>query len=174
MRYADGPAAECEIRIAAAAPRVWELVSDIGLPARLSPELHRVEWLGGATAPAPGARFAGHNRHPKIGEWRTVSQIMTVTAEREFGWAVLDTGGRFGAPVEDPAQPLATWCFVLEPAPGHVLVRHSVRIGPGASGLSVVIARMPDREEQLIEARLAELRAGMEATLKGIKALAEG
>ncbi|MER7395924.1 SRPBCC family protein [Streptomyces sp. NPDC000151] len=174
MRYADGPAAECEIRIAAAAPRVWELVSDIGLPARLSPELHRVEWLDGATAPAPGARFTGHNRHPKIGEWQTVSQIVAVAAEREFGWAVLDAGGRFGAPVADPAQAMATWRFELETASDHVLLRHSVRVGPGASGLSVIIARLPDREEQLIEARLAELRAGMEATLTGIKALAEG
>ncbi|WP_030624075.1 SRPBCC family protein [Streptomyces sclerotialus] len=173
MRYADGPAARCEIRIAAAAPRIWELVSDIGLPARLSPELQRVEWLDGATAPAVGARFAGHNRHPKIGEWRTVSQIVTADAGHEFGWAVLDTAGRFGAPVTDPAHALATWRFTLDSAPEGVRLRHSVRIGPGASGLSAVIARMPDREEQLIEARLAELRTGMTATLEGIKALAE-
>ncbi|GAA0482494.1 SRPBCC family protein [Streptomyces olivaceiscleroticus] len=173
MRYADGPKAECEIRIAAAVPRVWGLVSDIGLPARLSPELQRVEWLDGATAPAVGARFAGHNRHPKIGEWRTVSQLVTVAAGHEFGWAVLDTAGRFGAPVTDPAQALATWRFTLTPAFGGVLLRHSVRVGPGASGLSTVIARMPDREEHLIEARLAELRTGMTATLEGIKALAE-
>ncbi|POX43493.1 SRPBCC family protein [Streptomyces sp. Ru73] len=173
MRYADGPTAECEIRIAAAPPRVWELISDIGLPARTSPELQRVEWLDGATAPVVGARFAGHNHHPKIGEWRTVSELVAVDPGREFGWAVLDTAGRFGTPATGPEQSLATWRFVLDAAPGGVLLRHSVRIGPGASGLSTVIARMPDREEQLIEARLAELRKGMTAVLEGVKALAE-
>ncbi|MEV8094130.1 SRPBCC family protein [Kitasatospora sp. NPDC085879] len=173
MRYADGPSARSEVRVEAAVSRVWELVTDIGLPARLSPELQRVEWLGGATAPAPGARFAGHNRHPVAGDWRTVSQIVDFEDGRVLGWAVMDADGRFGEPVQDPSGRLATWRFELEPAPGGTLLRHSVRIGPGRSGISPWIERMPDREEQLVAGRLDELRAGIEATLHGIKSLAE-
>ncbi|MCC2274217.1 SRPBCC family protein [Streptomyces sp. ET3-23] len=173
MRYADGPRAECEVLVAAAPCVVWELVSDIGLPARTSPELQRVEWLDGASGPVVGARFAGFNNHPKIGDWRTVSQVVECDEERAFAWAVIDVDGRFGHAVDDPAQALATWRFTLEPEGNGTRLRHSVRVGPGSSGLSSIIARMPEKEEQLIAARLAELRTGIEATLNGVKSLAE-
>ncbi|MEV7178472.1 SRPBCC family protein [Kitasatospora sp. NPDC093679] len=173
MRYADGPTAQGGIRVGAAPSRVWELVTDIGLPSRLSPELHRVEWLGGAVAPAVGARFAGFNRHPVAGDWRTVSQIVEFDAERVFGWAVLDADGRFGEPADDLRDRMATWRFELSPQADGTLVRQSVRIGPGRSGVSAWIERMPEREEELVARRLDELRTGIGATLAGIKALAE-
>lgn len=173
MRYSDGPGVECEVFVAAAPRVVWELVSDIGLPARMSPELQRVEWLDGAAGPAVGARFAGYNTHPKAGDWRSVSQIAELDEERAFAWAVIDPEGRFGDAVDDAGQALATWRFTLEPEGSGTRLRHSVRVGPGASGLSAIIAQMPEKEEQLIAARLAELRAGIEATLNGVKSLAE-
>ncbi|WP_030268006.1 SRPBCC family protein [Streptomyces sp. NRRL B-24484] len=174
MRYADGPVARGEVEVGAAPARVWELVTDIGLPARLSPELHRVGWLGGAGEPALGARFEGFNRHPVAGDWRTVSQIVEFDAERVFGWAVLDADGRYGEAADDPADRMATWRFELAPEGDGTRLRHSVRIGPGRSGISPWIDRMPEREEQLVAGRLDELRTGIEATLAGVKALAEG
>ncbi|MCU7822851.1 SRPBCC family protein [Kitasatospora sp. DSM 101779] len=173
MRYADGPAAQGEVRVGAAPSRVWELVTDIGLPARLSPELQRVEWLGGADAPAVGARFAGFNRHPLAGDWRTVSQIVEFDVERLFGWAVLDADGRYGDAADDLTDRMATWRFELAPEGAGTRVRQSVLIGPGRSGISLWIDRMPEREEQLVAGRLDELRTGIEATLAGVKALAE-
>jgi carbon monoxide dehydrogenase subunit G len=173
MRLADKPEEHSEIEIAAEPARVWELVTDIGLPARLSPELQRVEWLDGATTAAVGARFAGFNRNPRIGEWRTVSEIVEFDPHRAFGWAVLDADGRYGEPADDPADALAIWRFTLEPTASGTLLRQSVRIGTGNSGLTVVVSRTPDMEEQMIKARFADLHTGMDATLGGIKSLAE-
>ncbi|RJL23039.1 SRPBCC family protein [Bailinhaonella thermotolerans] len=173
MRYADGPGVAASIEVAADPARVWELVADIGLPARFSPELLRVEWLDGAAAPAVGARFAGHNRHPMLGEWRTVSQIVELVPGRVMAWCPMDADGRYGEPSADPAAAMATWRFELEPVPGGTRLELSARIGPGRSGLTLAIERWPDKEEAIVATRLAELRAGIETTLDGIRALAE-
>jgi hypothetical protein len=83
-------------------------------------------------------------------------------SERCFGWVV-----------GDPEHPSAHWRFDLEPDGGGTRLRQWMRLGPGRSGLNVAIDRMPDKEERIIERRLAEHSANMEATLRGIKALAE-
>ncbi len=41
-----------------------------------------MEWLDGAEAPAPGARFAGYNHHRMIDEWRKVSHIAELEEQR--------------------------------------------------------------------------------------------
>ncbi|MFV8131516.1 SRPBCC family protein [Streptomyces syringium] len=174
MRYADGPTVHSDIHIDAPPSEVWALVTDIHLPARLSPELQRVEWLDGATGATLGARFAGYNRHPLIGEWRTVSHVVELTDERLFGWAVTDADGRFGEPVTDPAGRLATWRFELTPEAGGTLVRQSAELGPARSGVSLAIEGKPEAEEAIVAARLKDLRSGIEATLNGVKDLAEG
>lgn len=173
MRYADGPTARCDIHVDAPPSRVWALVTDIALPARLSPELQQVEWLNGATGPAVGASFVGHNRHRVLGDWRTISHVAELDDERLFGWVVVDPDGRFGAAAPDPAEPLATWRFGLEPEAGGTRLWQSVRLGPARSGLSLAIDRMQDREEALVAHRLDELRTGIQTTLAGIKSLAE-
>ncbi|MEU3821739.1 MULTISPECIES: SRPBCC family protein [unclassified Streptomyces] len=174
MRYADGPAVTTETSISAPLPRVWELVTDIGLPARLSPELQSAVWLDGATVPAPGARFEGRNSHPLLGTWRTHSHVRELVEHRSFAWVVTDPDGRFGDDAPDPDRPLATWRFDLSPAPGGAtLLRHTVRLGPARSGVSLAIDRAPEREEAIVAIRLEELRANMTATLEGVRSLAE-
>ncbi|MEU6579027.1 SRPBCC family protein [Streptomyces sp. NPDC046805] len=173
MRYAEGPSVCCDVYVEAEPPRVWDLVTDIGLPARLSPELQRAEWLDGAEGPAVGARFVGYNRHRMIGEWRTVSHVVELAQQQVFGWAVVDPDGRYGDPVADPEKPLATWRFELASEGTGTRLRQYARIGPGRSGLSAVIDSAPEREEEIVAFRLAELRTNVEATLRGIKALAE-
>ncbi|GAA4917717.1 SRPBCC family protein [Streptomonospora salina] len=174
MRLADGPGTESATQVDAAPARVWELVTDIGLAAEFSPELMRAEWLTPAGVPALGARFAGHNRNRHLGEWRTVAEVVEFVPERVFGWAVLDADGRFGPPSDDPAHPMAVWRYSVEPQDGGAVLLQSVRLGPGRSGLTAAIDRMPDLEEQLVIGRLDELRTGMEITLRGIRARAEG
>ena len=173
MRYADGPTVCCDVYVEADPSRVWGLVTDIALPARLSAELHRAEWLGGAKAPAVGACFAGYNRNRLIGEWRTVSHVVYLEEQRVFGWAVVDPDGRFGDLVPDPAKPMAIWRFELDPEETGTRLRQLARIGPGRSGVSLAIERTPEREEEIVAFRLAELRANIRATLSGIKSLAE-
>ncbi|GIH69956.1 hypothetical protein Mth01_22090 [Sphaerimonospora thailandensis] len=165
---------ECEVHIEADPARVWELVTDIELPARFSPELQRVRWLDGADRPAVNARFEGHNRNDMLGEWRTVSHVVELDAPRVFAWAVVDPDGRFGAAAPDPRTPVATWRFVLEPEAGGTRLVHGARIGPAPSGLTLAISRSPERVEAIVRWRLTDLRAGMEHTLHGIRSLAEG
>lgn len=149
--------------ISALPQRVWELVTDITLMPRFSPELQRVEWAGGADGPSLGARFSGVNRNPAIGEWTTMSTVIEFEPPRVFGWAV-----------GDPQNPAATWRFDIEPAPAGSVVRYTAQIGPGRSGLTVLVDREPARAAEIVARRLADLSAAMSATLAGIAAIAEG
>ncbi|MFI5976240.1 SRPBCC family protein [Streptomyces sp. NPDC051452] len=173
MRFTDGPSVHCDVYVEAVVPRVWELVTDIRLPARLSPELQRVAWLDGADAPLVGARFEGYNHHQQLGEWRTVSHVVELDEQQVFAWAVTDADGRYGEPTLDPAESMASWRYELQAEGGGTRLRQSALIGPGRSGVTLALERWPDREEEIIAFRLKELRAGMEATLRGIKSLAE-
>ena len=49
----------------------------------------------------------------------------------------------------------------------------SAEMGPGPSGLTPMIVKMPDKEEQIVAIRLADWTANMQRTVEGIKALAE-
>ena len=165
MKYADGPTAEVEVEVDAPPERVWPFVIDIDLPGRFSSEFQGAEWRTGADAgPALGATFEGRNHHPARGEWRTTSTIVAFEPQRCFGWAVSDT-----------ANPSAEWRFTLEPAGdgGRTILRQWGRMGPGPSGLTPAIQAMPDKEERIVARRLEEWRTNMQATVEGIKALAE-
>ncbi|WP_335936739.1 SRPBCC family protein [Streptomyces sp. PTD5-9] len=164
---------DCAVHVEAAVSRVWELVTDVRLPARFSPELQRVAWLDGADGPVVGARFEGVNHRELLGEWRTVSQVTEVDEHRAFAWAVMDADGRFGEPTLDPARRVASWRYEIEAEGTGARLRQTVRLGPGRSGLTLIIEKWPDREEEVVALRLKELRAGMEATLHGIRKLAE-
>ncbi len=173
MRIADRPTEELAVPVDAPPGVVWDLVTDIELPTRFSPELHAVRWLDGPDVPAVGARFEGHNRNDVLGDWRTVCEVVEYTTPRAFGWAVLDPDGRFGPANSDPAHPAATWRFVLDPAGTGTRLRLAVRLGTAPSGLTAAVARAPAKEEAIVTGRLTQLRAGMQATLDGIRTLAE-
>ena len=57
-RYSDQPTIEVTQRVRCDVPTAWNLVTDIGLPARCSSELQAVEWIDDADAVAVGARSA--------------------------------------------------------------------------------------------------------------------
>ncbi|MDA8359697.1 MAG: SRPBCC family protein [Actinomycetota bacterium] len=161
MRYADGPTSEVEVLVEAPVERVWQLVSDVNLPSRFSEEFTGARWID--AGPALGARFVGRNEHPALGSWETTSWVTRYEPYRAFGWAV-----------SDPENPSATWWFTLEELPGRVRLQQGGRMGPAPSGLSIAIAAMPDKEERIVARRLQEWTRGMQATIAGIKALAEG
>ncbi|MEV0524196.1 SRPBCC family protein [Streptomyces sp. NPDC050439] len=163
-RYADGPAVEVRTRIAASPEHVWELVSDIGLMPTLSTELRSVEWLDTTTRPALGARFVGRSEHPSFGTWETTSYVVECEAPRVFAWAV-----------EDPERPSAVWRFSLTAADdGGTELTQWMRMGPGRSGLSYAIERMPEKEQKIVYVRMREFEQNMTATLEAIRRLAEG
>jgi uncharacterized membrane protein len=161
-RYADKPVVEVRVWISAPPARVWALVSDIELMPALSSELQSVEWLDGANGPAAGARFTGRSKHETLGEWETTSEVVEFEPERLFGWAV-----------GDPADPAALWRFLLEPHDGGTDLSEWVQMGPGRSGLSFAIDRMPDKEQKIVFVRMREFERNITVTLEQIKTLAE-
>ena len=86
---------------------------------------------------------------------------------RAFGWVVLDPDNRFGGGPTDLDQPGATWQYRLTAEDGGCRLSHSVRIGPGRTGLSLVIDRAPENEEQVIARRLDALRDAMTGAAAG-------
>ncbi|GGN64051.1 cyclase [Streptomyces albiflavescens] len=162
-RYADTPTVEVRIWIDAPPERVWELVSDVGLMPRLSAELQSVQWLDGATGPALRARFLGRSVHEALGEWSTTSHVVEFEPPRVFAWAV-----------EDPEHPTALWRFTCEPRDGGTQLHQWMRMGPGRSGLSLAIERMPEKEQKIVFVRLREFETNMTATVEAIRMLAEG
>jgi hypothetical protein len=160
VKLSEGPTVEVSAEVDAPASAVWGYVSDLDLPARFSSEYQGGVWLD---PPALDARFEGTNFHEAIGEWRIVSWLSAYEPERRFGWVT-----------SDPDNPGAQWLYEIEPLDeGRCRLRHRVRLGPGPSGLTPAIERMPEKEDRIIERRLEEHRANMQAVVDGIKQLAE-
>lgn len=160
--YADNPTVAVQAYIEAPPERVWTLVSDIFLMARLSAELQEVEWLGGVAGPAVGHRFLGRNANQYLGRWETVSTIVECDEPHRFAWAV-----------GDPGQQWATWRFTLRPDGPGTMLEQWAQLGPGRSGLNLAIDATPDKEQKIVFVRLREFEAGFEHNLAAIKELAE-
>ena len=163
MRYSDGPSVEVHVHVEASPERVWQLVTDIDLPARFSTEFQGATWIE-TDGPAVGACFVGRNHHDALGEWETTSTVVQYEPRRRFEWAVTDAD-----------VPSASWWFELEPTgDGAVVLRQGTRLGPGRSGLNIAIDAMPEKEERIVARRLQEHERNMRATVEGVKRLAEG
>ena len=154
--------AVAEATVGAPMQTVWELVTDISLMPRFSTELQAIEWAQGCDTACLGARFIGVNRHPGVGQWTTTSTVIEFDPPRTFAWAVGD--------LDNPA---ATWRFDLNALPVGTALRHTANIGPGPSGVTMLIKREPERAAEIISNRLAEVTAAMTATLAAIAGLAE-
>ncbi|MFJ9561376.1 SRPBCC family protein [Streptomyces fuscichromogenes] len=161
-RYADRPTIEVRTWIDASPATVWALVSDITLMPDMSEELRSVSWLDGTAGPAVGARFVGRSEHEALGKWETTSHVIECEPESVFAWAV-----------QDPAAPSAVWRFRLSPRDGGTELSEWMQLGPGRSGLSLAIDRMPDKEQKIVFVRLREFERGITATLAQIKKRAE-
>jgi hypothetical protein len=151
-RYADRPAAEVSTWIDAAPEDVWPLVSDIALMPSLSSELQSVAWR------EAGRTFVGRSKHDAFGEWETTSYVVECEEPRVFAWAVAD-----------PAEPSAVWKFTLAPENGGTRLAQWVQLGPGRSGLSFAIDRMPEKEQKIVFVRLREFETAMTGNLAAIK-----
>ncbi|OLT14363.1 cyclase [Pseudonocardia sp. CNS-139] len=161
-RYADCPTVQAELWVDAPATRVWAVVADVGRMPSMSKELFAVEWQDGATGPAVGHRFVGRSRHAAFGEWATTSTVVECAEPQVLAWAV-----------GDPGTPSAVWRFTLEPCGRGTLLREWMRMGPGRSGLSVAIDRMPDKEQKIVFVRMREFESAIVRTLGAIKECVE-
>jgi hypothetical protein len=158
MRYRDQPTVEVTQRVTCDVPTAWRLVTDIDLPARRSPELQSVEWLGDADRVEVGARFRGTNFHDAMGTWQTECEVVEVEAERRWVWHALGPDG-----------PTATWGFEVEPTSEGTLIRQWARMGPGRSGLTYAIDAKPHLEARIVAGRLREWQKNMQANLDCVR-----
>lgn len=158
MRYRDQPTVEVTQRVGCDVATAWKLVTDIGLPARCSPELQAVEWIGSARGVEVGARFRGTNRHDAFGAWQTECEIVEVDDGRRWVWHALGPDG-----------PTATWAFEVEPTSDGALIRQWARMGPGPSGLTFAIEAQPEMEARIVAKRLAEWQKNMQINLDCIR-----
>jgi nitroreductase len=160
MALADGPGAIAETDIDAPVGAVWDLVTDVNLPARFSSEFLGAEWA--SEARGVGAQFNGRNQHPAVGEWTVPCFVDAFDEQRSFGWCTSD--------MENPG---ARWRFDLEPTAGRTRLRFSYVIGPGQSGTTMAVEANPGKEARVLRRRLDEVQANMQRTVDGIKELAE-
>jgi nitroreductase len=160
LRFEDGPGAVAEVDIDASPRAVWDLVSDIDLPARFSTEFLGAEWAGDERG--VGAVFHGRNHHEAIGEWTTPCFVDAREEHRAFGWRTSDRD-----------EPGARWRFDVEPRPGGTRLRFSYVMGPGASGTTMAIAAHAGKEARVLRRRLGEVHANMQRTVEGVKQIAE-
>ncbi|MEM9515182.1 MAG: nitroreductase family protein [Actinomycetota bacterium] len=159
---ADGPGTIVEVDVAAKPSAVWELVTDIEMPVRFSEELIGARWADGFDGPALGAQFIGRNQHSAIGEWEVPCFVDRYVEGAEFGWAAVDRD-----------NPGARWWFEVHDIAGATRLRFGLVLGPGPSGLTPAIERMPEREPRILQRRIAEHRANMQRVVDGVRDLAE-
>ncbi|MFG2290549.1 SRPBCC family protein [Streptomyces sp. NPDC048595] len=103
-RFPD-PAASGTVTVEATPAEAYRVVSDPLVMVRLGEEAHRARWLGGATAPAVGARFRGHNRNGSR-RWYTDCRITDAEPGRRFAYEVT-------APL---GIPISRWQYDIAPA----------------------------------------------------------
>jgi uncharacterized protein YndB with AHSA1/START domain len=153
------PAVVAETRIAAPAATVWDLISDIQLPARFSDEFVGAEWVD---PPGLGARFVGRNDRGDIGGWKTVCTVTAWSPGEAFEWTVGDV-----------EAPTAIWRHDIVENPHGSRLTMTARLGAGRSFLRAVVRRYPEQAEPLVTRRMEEWGTNMRSTVEGIRSMIE-
>ena len=144
-----------EVVIGAPADLVYGLIADLPRMGEWSPECRAVEWTDGATGPAVGARFVGHNVGGPRGlmKWSRTGTVKVTEPGRRFEFATAE-GGREGV----------VWRYELANVPGGTRVRETY-----------VVEWIPAwaRIVDVPTNRAGELRESMRGTLESLKVAAE-
>ena len=149
---------EASVLIAADASRVWSMVTDVTRMGEWSPETEGAEWLDGATGPAVGARFRGHNRRGRS-KWSTTCEVIESEPGRRFTFAV-----------GSAAKPETVWRYRFDPVPEGVEVTESFELTKGLGFGSRLVTRVTIG----VKDRIADLEEGARTTLAALKRVAEG
>lgn len=143
------------LRVDATPNRIYEIVTDIAQMGRLSPECTGGKWIGGATGPAVGARFRGHNKRG-LARWSTTNEVVEADPGRAFAFQTQQSGMRWSYRLESDADGTMVTESRAEFKARPMLARFFTKLLLGG------VAEHDD-----------ELRAGMRATLERVKAIAE-
>ena len=149
---------EANAVVRADADRVWSMVADVTRMGEWSPETERAEWIDGATGPAVGARFKGHNRKGRT-RWSTTCEVIDSKPGRAFAFAV----GKV-------VKPETVWRYRFEPVAEGVRVTESFELSKPLGLGSRLVTRLTTG----VKDRAADMEVGMRATLAALKRSAEG
>jgi uncharacterized protein YndB with AHSA1/START domain len=140
--------------IAAAPGVLWAMVADVTRMGEWSPETAKCTWLRRADGPAVGARFKGVNRNGRR-RWSTVSTVTECRPGEVFAFETV--AGPFA---------ISTWEYRFTPSGTGTTVTETWtdRRGRIARGLGKPVSG--------VEERASHNRAGMEATLERLAAVA--
>lgn len=161
-RVADGQGVVVEIDTDARPRAVWEVISDINMPAQFSEEFLGAEWTSEGD-PDVGSTFTGRNSIPDVFDWETDCIVTAWEARTAFEWRVTDT--------ENPG---AVWRFDLAEQGGGSRLRFSMLIGQENNGTVPMALRDPAKEERVLNRRRAVLKANMQRVVEGVKAIVDG
>lgn len=160
-RIQDGPGVVAEIDTDARPRQVWEVISDINMPAKFSDEFAGAEWLSDDEI-AAGAIFRGRSAISDGREWET-NCIVTEWVEREtFEWRTTD-----------PENPGAIWRFDLAEQGAGSRLRFSMVIGKKNNSTAPRAMADPSLENQILFERRLIHKANMQRVLEGVKALVD-
>jgi hypothetical protein len=131
------------------------MVADLARMGEWSPECQRVEWEDGATGPAEGAKFVGHNRGGprQLMRWSRHGRVLVADPGREFTF-VTEEGGREST----------MWRYRFEPVEGGTRVTEAYEVK-----WIPTWARILDVPTN----RHLELQVAMRQTLEHLRAAAE-
>ena len=161
-RIEDGPGVVVEIDTDARPEAVWEVISDIGMPARFSQELVDAEWTSDGDR-GVGSTFRGSNSIPDIRDWDTNCIVTAWKDQETFEWRVTDA-----------QKPGAIWRFDLVEQGGGSRLRFSMTIGKENNGTAPRALKDPSQESEILRTRRLIHKANMQRVVEGVKGLVDG
>jgi uncharacterized protein YndB with AHSA1/START domain len=138
---------------------LWRVVADVTRVGEWSHECHTVDWLGGANAAVPGARFRGRNRSGPL-RWARVCEIVLADPPRELRWRTVPS-----RLIPDTTE----WRITLEPDGGKTRIVQSYEVIMIARWFLWVVTRINPPHLDRTEALTGDLRR-----LAAVAANAEG
>lgn len=161
MLQKDQPEVSVAVLIEASPEKVWQFVSDITTPTHFSDEFKAAQWINGATGPSVGAHFEGTNGRGET-QWTTTCIVTQYEEQKVFEYCV-----------ESVEVPVATWRYSVQPQGEQVELTYWAKMGLAPNGMTAHYKGDPEREARIIANRMEMWRTNMQATIDGIKALAE-
>lgn len=145
------------IEIAASPEAVYALVTDIARTGEWSPTCQQCWWQEGE-GPRVGARFTGRNViADRAAAYETTSTVIAADPGREFAWEV--------------GRGVSRWGYRMEPAGEGTKLTESWEFT--SAGQEYFVSLFRDEALARIDGAMQAAHAGIPATLKAIKRIAE-
>jgi|TARA_B100000959_G_scaffold284441_1_gene356091 nitroreductase len=160
-RIEDGPGVVVEIDTDARPKAVWDVISDINMPAQFSEELVKAEWTSDGD-PRIGSTFRGSNSISGVRDWETDCIVTEWEDRAAIEWRITD-----------PENPGAIWRFDLAEQGGGSRLRFSMTIGKDNNGTAPRALKDPTQESRVLHERRLVHKGNMQRVVDGVKGLVD-